>query len=247
MTKDYVIAGLLSFSDKFWWTRAAQKPTWDLIEEWEIREPTEHRAPAPASAVRACVAVAVAWGWHRVAVLLWLGFHCLLRPGELIDLQLRDLRYVDTGEGGGVFIIIVRNPKTARKYARTQHVLCDEPLLVRYLNWVLELRQGPLNFFYGMSQSTLADRLERILKVLGLEGLFTLAGLRAGGATWQWIVKRNFDELRIRGRWAAQKTLEAYIQECAAQLQEGSVSRRQRTQIAELGAAGADMVFDLTL
>lgn len=197
-TREYAVAGLLRFSELFWWCRQGLKDVWKLIEEWEMREPGEHRDPAPPSAVKAAAAAAAAWGWHRVAALVWVMFHGLLRPGEAGDLRCGDFKYVP-GEGPddiGNYVVVIRSPKTARRYAKEQHVILDEPARVAYVRWCL-VGRGDDELFYGMSNATLADRLSRILQRLNLADLFTLAGLRTGGATYEWVRRRNFEQLRL--------------------------------------------------
>eukprot|EP00971_Amphidinium_carterae_P028957 569401-Amphidinium_carterae.1 len=67
----------------------------------------------------------------------------------------------------------------------------------------------------------LRSMFSALLKFFGLpegDGLgFTLASLRAGGATWMFQTTRSHDTVRWRGRWASHRTVEIYIQEVAAQ------------------------------
>lgn len=243
---DFVRSGLLSYADRMWWQRQSLKPSWDLLGEWEAREPTEHRVPAPPEAVRAVVAVALAWGWNRVALVIWLTFVGLLRPGEAIDLRVRDLIYLEEDEesGTGVVVVVIREPKTQRRYARVQHVIIDEEPLVEFCRWMAEER-NPDEYLYGMSMATLSSRLDAILRKLGVPGLFTLGGLRSGGATHFWIRERNFDGLRLRGRWAAARTLEHYVQECVAEVQWGMLSKGKRDKLKEVGKETLNLLYDL--
>lgn len=90
----------------------------------------------------------------------------------------------------------------------------------------------------GMSGGTFAVRLQATLTGLRCSYAFTPAGLRSGGATWQWIVSRNFEFLRLRGRWTSARTLEAYIQECATQISEGERTRRKTEWFEQLEESG---------
>lgn len=242
--KDLAVGGLLKFSQRFWWCRPHIRPCWDLIEEWEYREPGEHRTPAHPVIVRACIALCLAWCWVRVAVMLWVGFHCLLRPGELIDLKVGDFRYMPGRRGAwGFYVVVVREPKTRRRYARVQHVIAEELLLVMLIYYSLRFRDAS-EYFYGFTSSTLNKRLSTILAALGVPDLFTLAGLRAGGATWEWLTNRNFSDLRLRGRWMNAKTLESYIQEAVAELTLGSLSQATVRRLEAVGEATAALVAE---
>lgn len=183
ISKDLARMGLLSFGEKFWWCRMLLKPTWGLIEEWEAREPSEHRRPIPPLVVRALIAVALAWRWYRVAAVLWMSFHAMLRPGEANDLLCEDMCFLEVDEdGGGVFVIVIREPKASRKYATVQHVIADEPQLVAFPKWLLEGRR-PSEPFYGVGAGTFAKRLETLLAALRLAGEYTPApaGQRGSG------------------------------------------------------------------
>lgn len=166
----------------------------------------------------------------------------MLRPGEANDLLCEDLCFLEIDENEiGVFICVIREPKPARKYASVQHVIVDEPDLVRFLRWLLEGRD-PKENFYGLGAGTFAKRLETLLKALGLAGQFTPAGLRAGGATWEWVRRRNFGGLRLRGRGSASRTLEHYVQECVAELAQGTLSSEKRSQLRSLGNSGMTLL-----
>ena len=53
-------------------------------------EPVPHHLPMPAQVVHAVVGTALCWQWHRMAVLLVLGFFGLLKPAELVGLRRQD-------------------------------------------------------------------------------------------------------------------------------------------------------------
>ena len=65
---------------------------------------------------------------------------------------------------------------------------------------------------------------------------YTLAGLRPGGATWEYLNGTPIGNLKFRGRWAAEGSLEHYVQECVAFLdfQDLSVACRQRLEKLEI-------------
>lgn len=104
---------------------------------------------------------------------MWVMFHGRLRPGEAGELKIGDFKFLpaDSPEEVGNYVVVVREPKTAWRCAKTQHVIWDEPLLVFYSHWCLEGRADD-EYFYGMSNATFADRVNRLLKRLRLENLF---------------------------------------------------------------------------
>lgn len=228
-TKEYAVAGVLRFSEFYWWCRSGLRGVWKLVEEWEMREPGEHRNPAPPIAVKAAIAVAAAWGWHRVAALMRVMFHGVLRPGEAGELKVGDFKFIpgEAPEEAGNYVVVIREPKAARKHAKTQHMILDKPLLVSYLKWYSRGGAGD-GYFYGMGNATFADGIARLLKRLQPEELFTPSGLRTGGAAHEWVRRRNFDQLRLRGSWMTPKTLEPYIQESVTQVALGNFGAERK-------------------
>ncbi len=69
------------------------------------------------------------------------------------------------------------------------------------------------------SAHVLEQWLRRAMTVLLLkEGQLTPAGLRAGGATHDYLAGSPVERLMWRGRWAAFTVLKQYVQECASVL-----------------------------
>ena len=69
------------------------------------------------------------------------------------------------------------------------------------------------------SYDSLSRSLQEALTSLEIPpGLFTLGGLRAGGATHHYLVCQNVPVLQRRGRWQSSRSLDHYIQEAAVVL-----------------------------
>ena len=71
------------------------KPVWRVVTSWERGEPVDMRTPIPFTAWRAMFATAVIWRWYAFGILLGIGFHCLLRSGELLLLTWGDIMLDD--------------------------------------------------------------------------------------------------------------------------------------------------------
>jgi hypothetical protein len=234
-------SGLLGAAKKFWWIRPQLKPSWDLVEEWTWREPTQKRAPVPLLVVRAMLAVAGSWKWWGMGLVLWMSFHGLLRPGEAVDMKKKHVRFAHAlGSRAKVVVLVIAEAKTRRKAARVQHVILEEPLLVtiaeRFCSFL-----GPEDPLFPLSGATYDKRFGQLLTAIGLQpGDFTPAGLRAGGATEEWVRFRDIQALRLRGRWMQLRTLEHYVQEAVATLGVQRFSPRQMELMEKLaGEAGA--------
>ena len=95
----------------------------------------------------------------------------------------------------------------------------QQPRLCRFLERALSQRD-PEERVFSQGALALQRAFEALLQHLGIpygdsQGL-TLASLRGGGATWLYETTRSLELVRWRGRWAAIKTLEVYLQEVAA-------------------------------
>jgi hypothetical protein len=158
--------------------------------------------------------------WLPFAVLTRVGWHGLLRPGEVVAVVSHGVatcggrvRKVRTGG-----VVMIEEPKNRRAMGRRQFTTISDDLSLRWLEWLLrELPRG-VRLFPGSPQK-FRDLLEQSLTILGLQGLgFTLGSLRSGGATAFFLATKNVPALRITGRWSNERSLEVYVQEAMCAL-----------------------------
>ena len=64
--------------------RRMLQTAWDYAFSWVKQEPSAHHVAMPFQVVMACISVAIAWGWDRVAGSLALMWGALLRAGEFL-------------------------------------------------------------------------------------------------------------------------------------------------------------------
>lgn len=233
-TRGHATAGLLFFKQQFRWCRQTMQPCWRLLKSWPPQEPIGLRHPASDEQTRGLVSAALEWGWWRMALLISLGFVGLLRPGELCTFLWRNVRIVRALR---LATIVIVQPKARRTAARRQHVIIDDPILVQILTRLKELC-WPESLVGGacLTYAMFLARLHALCRAVGLEALLTPSSSRAGGATWHWLCLRDFHGLRLRGRWAAARSLEHYIQERVCFLQENELSIQTRARLQRLAA-----------
>ena len=84
---------------------------------------------------RALTALFLIWGWMEIAALVCLGFEAALRPGDLLFLTRRDLRFsTESGRLDRCVFVILRHSKTSKmKGARWQHVRIDSVFVIALL------------------------------------------------------------------------------------------------------------------
>jgi len=171
----------------------------------------------PLSVLQALVAAAWTLDWRWTAILLLLGFHCLLRPGELVALHRCHLRLpCDAHYAVPSGVVSIVRPKTRNRGAKVQGVIIeDQPLLSLLDAFWGDLPKATL--LCGGGRPGLVKRFEHLKFLLHLEqSALSLGSLRAGGAVHFVSTGGAVGELQFRGRWDAPTTLLHYVQQASA-------------------------------
>ena len=220
--------GLVSTQRTFHLSAPLLRGAWSAMRGWRSLKPTKSRIPLTRFRLECMVVAAfararaeVGWlrrRWLACAIGCWLGFVCLLRPSELLNLRCCDVSLPE-GNGGDAeelgAVLVIRKPKTRRIW-REQFVTCKDASLVRWLAWWMA-EAKPDAPLLGLSRYLLARHFSRTLVLLGLEDVhYTLGSLRAGGCTDHFQRHRNLGELQFLGRWQQASTLQFYLHEAYA-------------------------------
>ena len=204
---------LLGVQDSFGFARPALVASCRVIRTWEKLEPSEVRTPLPHQVLLACKAVALAWNWPRIALLLHLGFFCLLRPGELLGLRRSSILF-NTTEKGVVWLLRIEKAKSWSRRARAQYAKLDEQQGCAFCEAFVKTMR-PLDLLWPSLAGAFGVRLQALVRaVTGRPGPYTAGSLRTGGATYlfdQW--QEDLPRLCWRGRWRDFSTVWHYVQE----------------------------------
>lgn len=182
------------------------------------------------------LANAIAWrlarrrGHYRSGVGVLVAFDCLLRVSELCNLRARDVADkgdLNVGSEYKHMLIRIRKAKTGRN----QDVIVLDPVIQELLR-DLKRRTKPNEFLFPHSPNAFRNAFKRAAADLGLSPRYVPHSLRHGGATrYRHIKEWSIADVMSRGRWAATKSAEHYIQSGAAML----MSRDVPTDVAMLG------------
>ncbi|CAE7767227.1 Rraga [Symbiodinium sp. CCMP2592] len=194
---------------------------WNLVSKWEVVEPLQHRAPLPEVILRAMVCLALLWKWERVAGILLISFWGISRPGEALrSLRSDMLLPSDLCLGDkAVCYLKIRSPKTGRRTkARVQHISVRNAAVLPLLERVFK-NLAPNEALFPGSPSAFRRRWDSLLDALLVPKSFKLTpgGLRGGGAVAEYHRGTDLATLQWRMRIRHQVTLEAYLQEVAAE------------------------------
>ena len=190
--------------------------------------PVSLRVPLPVAVWRCLHVLALVKGlvsdtrrsrlWLDFGLYLLLGFHGLLRPGEITDLRRLHVAIPTDFSIGGAPCIVVRidAPKTRKSNGRVQHVVIHDVSAVDWIQWHLCDRQ-PNEALFCFSPAHGRRLFGQLCREAGLDSCkFTPASMRTGGTTFLYVRGTPVDKLRFMGRWKGLGTLEHYIQEAAA-------------------------------
>ena len=225
--------------------------SWECLQSWQLKLPLKSRRPISDLLVNAMFLVGIAQGmlcgpraldfWSS-AVLVRVGFHCLLRPGEICKLIVEDLHFPQTAWDAQVCVIRFRDPKNRSSLGRFQFALVRDISIVRWLRW---LKDGcdPQTKLWPGSSTKFAKAFKQLLCLLGLERLdFTAGSLRPGGATKAFVEGMSIANLKYLGRWRVEHSLETYIQEAMCQLMSSRLTECEQSAIHHLLADCSDQL-----
>ena len=200
---------------------------WDSVKSWSLEVPCTNRLPLPFFLLEVlfytCVSQAYAHKRHSpvlslkfasFGILLLLGFHGLLRPGELLHLRVADILVPSTPNSP--LIIAIRRPKTRLAFGRIQHVLVQDPKTIAWTSWLLS--SWPKNRqLWPFSIASARSLFRQLLRQRQLsDSKLLISSLRPGGATHLYTAGLSVEQLQFKGRWKCIGTLRSYIQEATA-------------------------------
>jgi integrase len=190
------------------------------LKGWATIHPPRSRAPLPRAAAALMIAHIARVVSPRIALALWLGLECYLRPGELLLLRVCDIiPPASTSAKGGAGRWGVRlHPQELGRPSKTgvfdSTVMLDLerhspifPFLVQ-----LRARAKPDELLVDRSYEDLVKVFHNAAKSTGVAILCpVLYSLRHSGASADSAdLQRDLKSVKMRGRWAADVSLRRY-------------------------------------
>ena len=187
---------------------------WRLHSAWGKCEPPERTPPLTKVMVQAIAGHYVGCGMPEAATCVLLGYHCLLRTGEMLKLEAQDISASDS-----LVHLLLRETKVGQRLGESELVSVDDPLLVRLCRLLAE-GLGPGTLLIGCSPSRFRTTWKRALSALCFPARFKCYGLRRGGATAHFRLHGSFSRTSHRGRWKHERTTRLYVQDAMLSLSE---------------------------
>ncbi len=241
----WVTLGVLGLQRSLNVSGAMLRNTWRAIQGWRSLKPVRSRIPITAFCIEGLVLCLFKEGWSvdgwlrqqlwAAALGSWLGFVCLLRPSEVLNLRVGDLSFSTSISSSSSSrldpgMIVIRYPKTRRIW-RKQFVLCNDIRLEAWLRWWI-LGKSLNKPLFAMTRYIWYKHFSMGLEFLDLSSCgFTLGSLRAGGATNHFRRYGNLGQLQYLGRWTSQSTLQFYLQEAFSMHVEAHITDDARKRL----------------
>ena len=207
------VAGLQDKDPKL---RGCLPGSWRLLKTWSVNEIPNRAPPLPLKVLRALVGWAIFKDDLAFAVSLVVGFFCMLRTGEVLELCSHHIEM--TGPSRVAILSLGFTKGGKRQGAAESATLTVVDALKLLWKWK---RQASPRKTLCPSAYQWRSKFAQGLKALKLEEYnFRPYSLRRGGATHWFSHHGSFDKLLVQGRWAAPKTAKLYINEGLALLAE---------------------------
>ena len=184
---------------------------------WERQRPVRKRPPLTWPLTIAMAIRLVGWGMPAMAVALLLGFHAYLRIGELLRVEAwhlvpaMSLRGAYENRCGYVHI-----PRA--KTGTMQDVTIDDAdvealtALAARAATLMAPAAGKEAHVFPISEHTFRRLFAECGASLSLPRTIVPHSMRHGGATRDYTTgRRTADEVRVRGRWKSEKSMQHYV------------------------------------
>ena len=222
------------------------------LKGWRRLKPARTRPPLPFDALLLIAAALAAFHKVSMGIAVLLGFFCYLRPRELTDLLASQLLEPTggptTSAAATAFTTwsILLHSFEGLKASKTGHFDENLPLDSEWLSrWIgpflaaLKCGRECCKFLGSFTHEELLATHVSVMAQLGLSALVnSLYGLRHGGASHDTLhAFRPALEVKLRGRWASDKSLLRYRKASLAQREANKLSQAQRSaarKIAEM-------------
>ena len=206
------------------------------LRNWTRAHVPKRAIPASWELVEAMISLALNSGEARLAFLLGIAFHAMLRTSEMMQLTMN---HIMIHGGQQAFSVVIPTAKTSQ--GNPQVLQIKDPVLLAMARTV-QLDSKPATLLWKHGTSAFRRRFQKLLSALGFaKSAYLPYSLRRGGATWYYQTTLNLDATMTRGRWACQKTCRIYVDTGTMQLAHLSWTPKQVKRIRQWRLKGAQL------
>ena len=183
------------------------KMSWRLMKTWVVHEVPNRAPPLSIDCLYTMVGYSLFKGLHLFAISLLVGFHGLLRTGELLGLKAR---HISVSHPKGPAVISLGLTKGGKRQGASESVTIHAEDVCRRLHqW--KAIATPDSFLCGASHKW-RKQFGDVLTAVNFDAFdFRPYSLRRGGATHLFQLHGRFDAIMVLGRWQSASTARLYI------------------------------------
>ena len=202
---------------------------WKLFTVWRKVEIPSRAPPLTRVLVRSMAVFEMENNRLDMTVMLLLGFFCLLRTGELLQLTVNDFCL---GHSSG--LVSLKHTKSGRRDNASEFVSFTDIPTLEAVKQLISLRKetntGPRLWVH--SPSSFRQQFKLLCDHYDLSShQFRPYSLRRGGATHHFQITNSMEAALIKGRWQSSKVARIYISDGLSYLPNLKMSTRTTTLI----------------
>eukprot|EP00438_Fugacium_kawagutii_P004456 Skav232379 [mRNA] locus=scaffold1077:196454:198747:- [translate_table: standard] len=193
--------------------RGRLRNSWRLFKSWRRVETPSRAPPLTALLARAFIAKLVEDNEIAAATLISLGFHALLRTGELLNLTFGDLEFNET-----CGIVSLSASKSGRRTGTQEGVALRDSLTLQLIATLFSLsNRSQGEKLWPHSPQSFRGHFHRVCRFFRVcDLLFKPYSLRRGGATFLLQLGQPMESILLRGRWKSIGVGRLYLQDALA-------------------------------
>ena len=210
------IADCLSGLHFFWpEIKGILRQAWKMFRAWRRIESPQRAPPMTLLLAKAVIARAVELKDIAFAALFSIGFHCMLRTGELMEIQYKDLEL-----SSSVGIITLMSSKSGLRTGTEEAVSIRDSFVLNILNTLVCLQcQFRGQKLWPYSAQHFRNQFENYMRYFRIQHLkMKPYSLRRGGATFLLQEGTPIDVILLRGRWRSLGVARLYLEDGLAQV-----------------------------
>lgn len=214
----------------FYWPqlKGLIRHAWKMFRSWRRIETPARAPPLTSLLVRAMVARSVQRHHLEFGALISLGFHCMLRTGELLALRFGDFEF--SSECG---VVTLHQSKSGLRTGAQEAVAIRDHLTLQLLDTLFSLQpHAPGNKLWPYSPQTFRKSFLAMLRYFDIHPLgFKPYSLRRGSATYLLQCNVPMEAILVRGRWRSLGVARLYLEDGLAQLPVLRIDSSKRSKI----------------
>lgn len=209
--------------------------SWQLYSTWRKYEVPMRAPPLPQDLVLGMAGWCLCHGELAMGAMILLGFHALLRTGELLAVRPCDFLF---SENSG--LVSLPSSKSGLRNNAKESVSLHDPSTIATLQAMVEVKSslGLQNVpCWDRSGSAFRALFSRVLSSLGLEALhFRPYSLRRGGATYEMQTHGQMERTLLRGRWRNSNIARIYICDGLSMLPKMKMTWEAKKKVSQYSA-----------